>query len=279
MGENRQIRDEEMALTRQGSGLGRTVGWFAAFFAAVVAIGCGGGGGSLAGSTGGGLAGTPPAGQYLEFRLSGTQLDPLNLPLGTTLQVEFVNYDQVGNRTVLPASGWTLSPNAAGAATVSPAGVLTVIDRTSLPMNLSVTGMVAGQPRVLSQDFFVPAVGATARLSGRLQALVGGAAVVGVQLEFVDDAGNLAGLALSGYDGRFTGHVAPSARRVRLKASTVPPAFFAAIRYLGIDYAVVGTACLMPLPAIEPGGSVTLPASIFLPRQVDGPPPPPSGCE
>lgn len=261
------------------------VKWLAAFVALVVVLGCGGGGGGTGGGTGttgsttGGFGGgTPAAGQYLEFFRSGVRVDPLNLSVGNVIVAQYVNYDQFGTRTQLAASNWTLSGTGSGSAiTISSQGVIQINSIPSNFINVSGTAQVVGQPKTLSQDLNVaPSTGT--HVKGKILANVSSAPVAGIQVEFVDNGGNVVGAALTDNSGNFNGTVANTAAFLRLKAASVPVAYFAAIKYQGVDYAVTGTACLLSLPTLVPGGTVTFPSSIFLPRQQDGPPPPPTGC-
>lgn len=260
----------------------KLVRWIAAFVAIVVVLGCGGGGGGTggSGSTSGGLGGgaKPAAGQYLEFFRSGSLVDPLNLNVGDIVTVQYVNYDQLGVRTALAVTNWGLTGSGAGSAvTLTNTGVMQVISRPTGFLNLTATATVIGQPKTLNQDVFVSPATNT-RVSGRLLANTSNVAVGGVQFEFVDNGGNVVGAAITGYDGRFTGVVGNNATRLRLKPQTVSAFYFAAIKYQNVDYAVTGNACLLTLPGLVAGGSVSFPSNIFLPRQQDGPPPPPSGC-
>ena len=77
--------------------------------------GCGGGGGG--GGTGGGTSNIA-AGQYFEFfDGGGNWIDPFDLSAGQTGTAVLVNYDSLGNRTVLPPTGsgyQTTAPGGAG---------------------------------------------------------------------------------------------------------------------------------------------------------------------
>ncbi len=253
--------------------------WLAAFVAIAVVLGCGGGGGGASTTGGGGSTGTAPAaGQYLEFLKNGNKVDPLNLAVGDSLVVQYVNYDQFGTRTQLTASGWAVTGSGAGSAvTISGTGTLNVVSQPPGYVNVRGTATVIGQPKTLNQDVRV-APNTSTKVSGRLLGNNTSTGVAGIQLEFVDNAGNVVGAALSDSTGRFTGTVLNSARFLRLKPATVPAAYFAAIKYQTIDYAVTGNSCLLPLPTIVNGLTATFPASIYIPRQADGPPPPPTGC-
>lgn len=254
--------------------------WLAAFVALVVVLGCGGGGGgaSTTGGGGGGTGSAPAAGQYLEFLKNGNKVDPLNASVGDTLVVQYVNYDQFGTRTQLTASNFTLTGSGSGTAvTISGTGVLNIVSQPPGYVNVAATATVVGQPKTLNQDVRVKPNTGT-QVSGRLLGNNTSTGVPNVQLEFVDNGGNVVGAALSDSTGRFTGTVANNATFMRLKPASVPAAYFAAIKYQNENYAVTGNACLLPLPSLIPGLTATFPASIFIPRQTDGPPPPPTGC-
>lgn len=253
--------------------------WLAAFVAIAVVLGCGGGGGGTSTTGGGGGTGTAPAaGQYLEFLRNGSKIDPLNASVGDTLVVEFVNYDQFGTRTPLAANTWTLTGSGSGSAvTLSNSGILVINSAPPGYVNVAATAQVVGQPKTLNQDVRVaPNTGTF--VSGRLIGNNTSVGVAGVQLEFVDNGGNVVGAALTNSTGNFLGQVGTGATRLKLKASTVPQAYFAAIKYQNVDYAISGNACLLALPTLVPGQTAAFPSSIFIPRQADGPPPPPTGC-
>lgn len=253
--------------------------WVSAFVALAVIVGCGGGGGgtSSTGSTSGGFAnGTPPPGQYLEFFRTFTRVDPLNLAVGDAITVQFVNYDVVGRRTIITGAAWSLV-NANGHATINSIGGLSITSDPQAFVTVTATANVAGQSKTLNQDIYVsPATGT--HVKGKILANISSAAVPGVQAEFIDSGNNVVGAALTDSNGNFNGTVGNGANRIRLKAASVPLAYFAAIKYQGSNYAVVGNACLLSLPTLVPGGSVSFPSTIFLPRQQDGPPPPPTSC-
>lgn len=256
-----------------------TIKWVSAFVALAIILGCGGGGGgtSSSGSTSGGFGnGTPAPGQYLEFFRGFTRVDPLNLSVGDSISVQFVNYDVVGRRTVITGAAWSLT-NANGHATINSVGGLSV---TSDPQGyVTVTGVanVSGQSKTLNQDIYVsPATGT--HVKGKILANNSNVPVAGIQVEFVDNGNNLVGAALTDSNGNFDGTVGNGANRIKLKPSSVPVAYFAAIKYQGSNYAVTGNACLLNLPTLIPGGTVSFPSNILLPRQQDGPPPPPTSC-
>lgn len=255
------------------------VRWLAAAIAAAVIIGCGGGGAAGGGSSTGVNPSTAPkpTGQYLEFWRGSTLVDPLNLRVGDVIQVQFVNYDAVGNRTAISGTNWQLTGSGAGTAmTINSNGVLTVHSKPTSKIAVSVTARVSGSDITLSQDAYVP-TSTNVRIAGTIKAQNSGIAVTGVQVEFVDTLGNFKGGAVVDAVGNFNGVAEPGAAFLRIKPASVPAAYYAALRYQGQNYAVTGTACLLPLPGTS-SGTNSYPALITMPRQVDGPPPPPSGC-
>lgn len=260
-----------------------TVSALVGFVLAAIIIGCGGGGGgsSTGGGGGGGgggtTSGTPAAGQYLEVTtFQGTKVDPLNLTVGQNLKLFFVNYDTVGNRTVL--SG-TFSLSGSGASAFSLTGnVINVQANTATLATISGTATVSGVPKILKQDVGTVPSGAKGVVTGRLMSSNGTTPVGNVQVEFYDALGNFKGGAVSKPDGRFTANVATSMKSLTLKGSTIPDAYYKQMKYLGKDYPVAGLSCPLVLPTLNSGQTFALPANITLPRQLDGPPPPPSGC-
>ncbi|MDI9635617.1 hypothetical protein QPK87_13875 [Kamptonema cortianum] len=256
-----------------------TWGALIAFIALVafLAVGCGGGGGG-ASTTGGIGAGTLPAGQYLEFFRSSQAVDPLNLSVNDVIQVRVVNYDGVGNRTVLSANAWSLSGSNTSSANITSSGVLTF---NTTPVGLiTVTGhtVVAGSAKLVSQDVYVPSTLNTTTVSGLLFA-TGGVTPIGyAQVQFLDENGNLVGAARTSATGVFKGKVPSTAKKLNLKGSTVPTTYFVAIKYQNINYAATGVSCLVPLPTLTVGAENTMPSTLFMPKQTDGPPPPPNGC-
>ncbi|MFM9874319.1 MAG: hypothetical protein ACKVQS_12745 [Fimbriimonadaceae bacterium] len=256
------------------------VKWLAAFVALVVVLGCGGGGGgaSTTGGGGGGTGTAPSAGQYLEFLKNGVKTDPLNAAVGDTLVAQFVNYDQFGTRTPLAVTNWSLTGSGSGSSvTVNGAGIVNILSAPPGYVNLAATAQVVGQPKTLNQDIRVaPATGTF--VAGRVLGNNTSVGITGVQLEFVDVGGNVVGAALTDSTGRFSGQVGNGAVKLKMKPSSVPVAYFASLKYQSVDYAISGNACLLSVPTIVPGSTATFPSSIFIPRQVDGPPPPPTGC-
>ncbi len=255
--------------------------WLGAAIAAAVIIGCGGGGSVTGGgTTGGGIhpsTATKPTGQYLEFWRGSTLVDPLNLSAGDVVQVQFVNYDAVGNRTALNVTNFQLTGSGAGSAvTISSSGILTVHSSLAAKVTVSATARVSSNDITLTQDVYTPNRN-NVRIAGTIRAQNSGVPVTGVQVEFVDSLGNFKGGAVVDAVGNFNGVAEAGAAFLRVKPASVPVAYFAAIRYQNVNYAVTGTACLLPLPGTS-SGTNTYPSLITMPRQVDGPPPPPSGC-
>lgn len=261
----------------------RLIVWGVALVMLLIILGCGGGGGGGIGGGGGGSTVNPstaakPAGQYLEFFRGSTLVDPMNLIVGDSIQIQFVNYDIVGNRTVLSASGWTLIGTGAGTVmTVNSSGQLTINSQPNAIISVSASANVSGTPKTLTQDIFVPTAIGT-RIAGRMLATTTSVPVVGIQIEFINSSGDIVGGAVSDAVGNFNGLTQPTAVSLRLKPSSVPAAYFAAIKYQSVNYAVTGTACLLQVPTPIPGSTVSFPSTILIPRQADGPPPPPSGC-
>lgn len=255
----------------------QTIGWIVLFLAAVALIaGCGGGGGG--GLTGGGTGGAPLPGQYLEFVKGVSLVDPMNLIVGDTVQVQVVNYDGAGNKTVLAGSGFTITGPGAGSATINGFGQLTI---NTLPSGLivcSANSVIGSTAITVTQDVFVPSSLNTTKVSGNLFSSDGATAMGYLEVQFKDSLGNLVGGARVNANGTFSGFVPTTATSLIVKPSTIPAAWYASLKYQGNHYAVVGVSCLLPLPGLTPGGNNFLPATVFVPRQIEGPPPPPSGC-
>lgn len=241
----------------------------------LIALGCGGGGGSTSNPP---PTGVPAPGQYLEFFLGNNQIDPMQAVVGQTLLVRVVNYDGVGNRTELPGSNWVLSGPGAGSVSLSQAGVLTINSQPSGIFTISASTTVGGQARTVVADVFVPSSLATTRVSGRILSTNGTTGLVYLQVRFYDAGGNLVGGATTTDGGYFTGTTLNTAVWLTVKPETIPSAYYRTLRYQGENYATTGTTCLVPLPTLSSGANNQLPASIFVPRLTDGPPPPPSGC-
>lgn len=256
-----------------------------AFMVAGMIVGCGGGGGGGTGATGSssgtnsGSTGAPAAGQYLEFFRSGTgRVNPLSLQTGIQYYIEFVNYDTFGSRTVLNASNFTKSGSGSAAVTLTNTGLLTLTSNPGGLVTISATATVAGSPRTVSQDVAVAITGSTAQVRGRLLSTDGVTPLTNVQVEFYDEGNNYAGSVLTGGDGRFVGTVRTTARRLTLKGDTIPTPYYKSMRYQGQNYAIAGLSCPLVLPTLSAGQNYVMPESIFISRKVDGPPPPPSGC-
>lgn len=249
-------------------------------FALLIILGCGGGGGGLntTGGSNGGNTSAPQAGQYLEFLVNGVSVDPMNLRVGDVAQIVAVNYDPIGTRTVLAASGFTLTGASGSVATLSNTGVLQVIGEASGTFVVQANATLGAGTVVVQMAGFVPASTALTRISGNVRSTTGNLRVGYVTVQFWDQFGNLVGGARTNGDGTFNGLALSTATRLTLRPQSIPAAYYAAIRYQNVNYATIGNACLMPLPALTPGATNSLPANILVPRLVDGPPPPPTGC-
>lgn len=258
----------------------------AAFLFAAAMIGCGGGGsgGGTTGTTGttgtsGSGGSLPVPGQYLEFvgltRLN-EPLDPLNLQVGDQIQCTVSNYDGVGNRTVLNASGFTVVGAGSGFVSITPQGRLTITGNPGGFFQIQAVAVINGSTRVFSQDCFIPT--ATTVVTGKVLATGTNAPVDYVQVEFFEGANRVGG-ALTMKGGNFAGRVPATATRFSIKASTIPnTVFYRGLRYASRNYTVSDVTCLAPLPNLTAGVSNPLAANPFIPRIVDGPPPPPDGC-
>lgn len=254
--------------------------WIAGLVALIIVLGCGGGGGgtSSGGGTGSGFAQGPlPAGQYLEFLKGSVKVDPLNLGVGDSVVVQYVNYDQFGTRTVLSLTNITLSGTGAGSAvTLTTQGLLQILSQPTGYLTITATATVIGQPKTLTINLNVSALGLP-KVSGRLLANNSNVVVPYIHVEIIDNSGTVVGAALSDAQGRFTAYTLNSAAFLRFNPSSVPGAYFVAIKYQNTDYAATGTACLLPVPA-GVGGTASYASDLKMPRQIDGPPPPPTGC-
>jgi hypothetical protein len=247
--------------------------------ALVVAIGCGGcGGGGGGGGTGGGNQ-PPVAGQYLEFRGVNRpgNLDPVNLRVGDVVQLEIANYDPTGTRTVLSGSGWATTAGAAQV-TVTSSGRLTVRSRPSGFFRVSGRATVLGSVRTFAKDTFVPASSSTT-ISGFVRADFSQVGVKYCQVEFYDASGRRVGGATSGDGGAFSGRAPSGVVAVSINGNTVDTTrYYKSVKYRGTYYTTDGTACPIPVSGIGTGRDNPLPSPLLLPRQIDGPPPPPEGC-
>lgn len=266
--------------------------WIAAFFVVMgLVVGCGGGGG---GTTSGGSNGStngnttnsgttsgtyPGAGQFVELVVTGTQTaDPMNLSTSSNYSVKFVNYDTFGTRTVLPVSNYSIT-GAAGHMTLSSSGQLSTFTATTNKATISVTGTVAGQVKTLTQDVFIPGTTQSATVSGRLLSTDGTTPVTRVQVELYDGNGAFVGGGQTGNTGYFAAKVKPGVNNLTIKAETISSTYYKAMKYQNKNYAISGLTCLLGLPNVSSGGTYVMPAAIYIPRQLDGPPPPPNGCQ
>ncbi len=248
-------------------------------------IACGGGGG---GAAGGGTNGTNPGaavplpGQYLEFIGNGGQaVDPLNLRVTDQLQVQFVNYDLAGVRSVLVASNFTLVGTNSTKVSLSPSGFMQVVSDPNANFKVSATATVSGINKTLTQDCRVAVgtatVSGTVVSSGPVSGLASSLGIVYVQVDLYDQNLNRVGGSLTWKDGAFSATCPTSAKWLTLKADSISDAFFRSLSYNGGDYSVFGTTCLVALPTLHPGDNPVT-GQLIVTRLIDGPPPPPTGC-
>ncbi|MCW5937774.1 MAG: hypothetical protein KIT11_10775 [Fimbriimonadaceae bacterium] len=251
-----------------------------AFIALALVVACGGGGGSGGGGNGGGSGGTqaPPAGQYLEFigvNRSGN-LDPMNLQVGDIANVQFVNYDPAGKRTVLNATNYTISTGP-GQATITSTGRLTILAKPPGVFRIGARATVAGQVVTLSQDALVADTGNTT-FSGTVRADGSTAGMVYVQVQFYNANGEVVAGARTGDNGVFRAKIPTTVRKVSIKGASIPTNFFKSIRYINEVYTMDDPGCAVPVRTVKAGQNNSLAAPLFVPPQAGGPPPPPSGC-
>lgn len=257
------------------------VGAWAVMAALLVGCGGGGGGASTGGSGGGGGTGSAAreAGQYMEFvNGSGAVVDPMNFNQGQVVQAVIANYDPSGNRSLIPATGYTISGAGASGVSLTPTGQLVITTAGTGRFNVRVTTTVAGTNRTFDHDGFAPGPGATNIVRGAVVNSAG-VPIVGIQVELFDDLGNLVGGGVTGPGGSFNSRTTATGRRLTMRPQTVPPSLFRALQYQGKNYALAGVTCTITLPATAPGAQFQLPANLVLVRQLDGPPPPPDGCQ
>lgn len=256
------------------------VAWVALAVAMLV-IGCGGGGGGTGGSggSGGGTGTKPYQGQYIEFignNGAGSNLDPLNLQPGDQIQLVLANYDPAGNRTTVAFS--LISPSSDGNITITPSGRLTINSRFSGIRQIHLRATVAGSVKDFYQDFATPT--GTTTVSGRV---VNDGTFTGakyIQVNFYDASGALVAAARSGDNGNFTAVVPNNARTVSIKSETVPaPPYYRSFIYNSKVYTMDASTCPVDLPTLTAGQNTTLPSTLALYLQENGPPPPPDGCK
>lgn len=254
-----------------------------AFLAAIVIIaGCGGGGGGSTGGSGGNGGGTgnaPLAGQYVEFigiNRNGT-LDPLQLQVGDDVQLQVVNYDPSGNRTVLAGTGW--STNAPGnIVALNSSGRLTIIARANGVFSVTVRATVAGTVKTFQQDFAVEPTGSTT-VSGRVVQEDSNTGIKYVEVLFYDASGAAIAGTMTGDNGVFNATIPSNVKSASIKASTIPaPPFYRSFYYKGKIYTMDASTCPLNLTGLKTGQNNALGNfSVYL--QVNGPPPPPDGCK
>lgn len=238
----------------------------------LIIIGCGGGGG------GGNLGVAPYAGQYLEIMVNQTIIDPLDLTIGSSYQIHYVNYDSFGNRLELNASNWTLSGPGAASFAITQDGLITVNSQPAGLATVQATALVAGQQKTISMDVYVHSSLATTTLTGQIVSTDFVTGVPYLQVQLYDSNDVLVGAGLTLANGIFSVPTLSTAAKLTVKPSTIPDPFFRSLKYQGKDYATVGLTCLIPLPPLTPGVPNPMASQIFLPRLIDGPPPPPVGC-
>ncbi len=157
-------------------------------------------------------------------------------------------------------------------------GLLSIVSQPAGLTTVSGTAIVSGVSKTLTGDVNAKVTGTTATLKGRVMSSDGVSAVTGVQVELYDTSGNYRGGGVSGADGRFTATIQTSAKSLTMKPGTIPSAFYKSIKYQNNNYPVSGLTCPLTIPTLSSGQTYTLPSNLILPRQIEGPPPPPSGC-
>lgn len=245
-------------------------------------IGCGGGGGGggtggPGGGSGGGLGTDAPlAGQYIEFVDGGGNIvDPLCLRPGDVIQLQAVNYDPAGNRTVLATGSWTSAGGGGGTFSLTSAGVLTINSNTGF-FQIRVTATVGGGTVNLVQD--ARGTTETTTISGRVTDAFSGTGIKYIQIEFYA-GGARVGATLTGDNGNFTACVPTTVTGVSAKGATIPAStYYRQLRYNGSDYTVDGSTCAIPFTVSNAGGNNAMPFNIRLIPVSSGPPPPPGGC-
>lgn len=248
-------------------------------FAAAFAIlwGCGGGGGGgTGGGNGGGTGGlfvlgstAPRAGQYLEFIVSGDNVDPCNLRQGITVQVQAVNYDVQGNRTVLNASNWLVQGGTNGNITITQAGVMTVNGLTGL-FTVRAQALVGGQTMTLTS--IARATNQTNVISGTIRAQLGGQGLKYFRAVLYANGSPVA-CGTVGDNGLFRAYGPTNVSGLTLDEASVDTTnFYKSIRFNAQNYPVGSGFCLVPI-----GGAGNV--GVFqIPEFATGPPPPPTGC-
>lgn len=261
------------------------VAWLA-LFVAVLMIGCGGGGAGGGGGNGGnggpggGTGGTKPyQGQYIEFislTRAGSSLDPLNLQVGDEVQLVLANYDAAGTRTTLSFFNVDWSDKANISLTNS--GKLKVLSRPPGIFTVSLSATVAGSRKDFVQDCAAPAGSTT--ISGRVVNDGTLAPAKYIEVAFYDASDAMVAGARSGDGGNFVATVPSSVKTVSIKASTVPaPPYYRSFVYNSKVYTMDASTCPVKLPTLVIGQNNTLPSTLALFLQENGPPPPPDGCK
>lgn len=260
----------------------------AAFVAALVIIGCGGGGGGGTsgggpggggGETAGGGATKPQAGQYIEFIGSNRtgNLNPLQLQVGDDVQLQVVNYDPAGARTILNGTGWTTTAPV-NLVALGSNGRLTILGRASGLLSVTVRVTVAGSQKTIQQDFAVQPAGATS-VSGRVVEEDTSVGLEYVQVNFYDASGAAVAGTRTSDNGVYSASIPSTVKSASIKASTVKaPPFYRSFTYGGKIYTMDASTCPLKLPNLKTGQNNAL-GNMTVFRQENGPPPPPDGCK
>lgn len=143
----------------------------------------------------------------------------------------------------------------------------------------TLTGSAQANPaKTAKATVTVANLGSNATVSGfvRMDGTVTG--VPNVIVAFYNAAGVELGRFTTAADGRFTAVIPTTAKRFGLVATSLTPGYYAQFTYGALRYSAIVSTCTAPLPALTAGGSVTLPASVFVNESSEPPPPPPNGC-
>ncbi len=244
----------------------------------LVIFGCGGGGGGTGGS-GGGSGLNPYPGQYLEFITengAGVARDPLSLQIGDQIKIVLANYDISGIRTTLPISTLTCSASNSDIQLLA-GNKINVLHRPAGIFVITAQATVAGSLKTYLQDCTVPSGSTT--ISGKVIQDGIGAGVPYVQVSFYDASGTMIAGSRTGAGGLFTATVPANVKSISIKSSSVPaPPYYKSFIYKGKVYTMDASACPVNLSGIISGQNNSLPSTMAIFLQVDGPPPPPDGC-
>lgn len=244
--------------------------------------GCGGGGGGGGNNNGGGGANIA-SGQYIEFfDGGGNWIDPFDLSAGQTGTAVLVNYDSLGNRTVMPPTGsgyQTTAPG--GAVTINPAtGVFTIVGTPVNEFKFQCTTMFLGTPTLFEQRARTPLVSSV--VNGRFTelniftGLPSGTGIPHLNVDFYNAGGTLVGSARTMADGRFSARIPTTAVEMMVDANSIKQSrYYRSVYYDGDTYSPLDTTCRIPV-TVGAGTTNLLTGGIAL---VSGsPPPPPTGC-